>query len=447
VIWLSKDGGITAEEKPLVVFTQGMYLFDQSDPSNVGNTLVIGQTLDLTPYYTTNVITNGIAGSPNAYTLIDLSGQTLPSPDLKYFSQQTAGMGHRFSIQFQESSGNFKYIVTVAGGVFWLSKDGGITAEEQPLVVFTRGMYLFDQSDPSNAGNTLVIGQTLDSTPYYYYNVVTNGVAGSPNAYTLIDLSGQTLPSPALKYFSQQTAGMGHSYSIQFQDLLGSNGTPITLSNISLTYPLTVEFEISFIDDPPSSNGVSVLNMVGLPGAPSSSPTNTYGVGFQVVNTVRNIMLILNETIIFTNDAIWAVKDDAGFFNYINFVPQYGRNKWNHVAFCVSDADSSPKLFINGQNLRGGTRFIDFPWGKGLLTPSTSSYSLNFPGTQHGICNLQYRNIRVSNIIRYDSMYTVPRTFPSDSYTVFSMDMSGNTIRNSKSNSITLANFNVGSSF
>ena len=104
---------------------------------------------------------------------------------------------------------NFVYTVTVSGGIYWMSGEG-VAAEEQPLIIFTQGLYVFDQSHTSNAGNTLVFGQTLDATPFYTTNVATNGIAGSANACTVIDLSGQTLPSPALKYFSRQTAGMGH---------------------------------------------------------------------------------------------------------------------------------------------------------------------------------------------------------------------------------------------
>jgi hypothetical protein len=102
-----------------------------------------------------------------------------------------------------------KYTVTVSGGVYWLAT-GGAAALQQPSITFSTGlMYVFDQSHVSNFGNTLVLGQKRDEIPYYTTNVVTNGTAGSADAYTLIDLSGQTLPSPALKYFSGQTSEMG----------------------------------------------------------------------------------------------------------------------------------------------------------------------------------------------------------------------------------------------
>jgi hypothetical protein len=342
-----------------------------------------------------------------------------------------------FSTSIFLQPANFVYTVTVSGGVYWLSKNGG-AAEEQPFILFTQGTYLFDQSHPSNAGNTLVFGQTLDSTPYYTHNVVTNGTAGSPNAYTLIDLSGQTLPSPALKYFSQQTAGMGHSYIIYFQDLIGTSGTPFTLSNVSasLAYPKTVEFQISFIDNPSGDVPQHWLSMV------SNDPTYL-GAAFDVRDTqlTRNIMLNVNATTEYRSDSAYAMEsiDNSKTFD---FMPVYGRNKWNHIAICALSNTSTPTLFINGKILHGRTTTYPIPWGLGFPISN-----LSFPGAKHGICNLQYRNIRISNTIRYTGAYTVPTTFPSDSNTVFSMDLSGNTICNSKTNSITLANFNLGSSF
>ena len=149
-----------------------------------------------------------------------------------------AGVAGR-SIKFNVSGGtvvptlyvpNVVYTVTVSGGVFWLAT-GGAVAVQQPSITFSTALiYMFDQSHASNSGNTLVLGQIQDSTPYYTTNVVTNSTAGSANAYTLIDLSGQTLPSPALKYFSGNTAGMG-------QNVNSFEATGLfTTSNVGSTY-------------------------------------------------------------------------------------------------------------------------------------------------------------------------------------------------------------------
>ena len=69
-----------------------VYLFDQSHSSNIGNTLVLGTTLDSPSYYTTGVFTNGAAGSEGAYTLLNYTSAT--QNGLNYYSRQTAGMGY-----------------------------------------------------------------------------------------------------------------------------------------------------------------------------------------------------------------------------------------------------------------------------------------------------------------------------------------------------------------
>ena len=154
----------------------------------------------------------------------DLSGAAvsgvLTAPYQSTVYSIAAGVAGR-SIKFDVSGGtvvptlyvpNVIYTVNVSGGVFWLATGGG-AAVQQPSITLGAGlMYVFDQSAASNVGNTLVLGSYRDATPYYTTNVVINGTAGSADAFTVIDLSGQTLPSPALKYFSANISspGMGH---------------------------------------------------------------------------------------------------------------------------------------------------------------------------------------------------------------------------------------------
>ena len=85
----------------------------------------------------------------------------------------------------------FIYTVTVSGGVFNLN---GVA---RPTITFVSGqLYIFDQSDSSNLGNTLVLGQTPEGLTRYTgsvstgTNVVYNGTPGTQNAYTLIDYFG-----------------------------------------------------------------------------------------------------------------------------------------------------------------------------------------------------------------------------------------------------------------
>ena len=101
------------------------------------------------------------------------------------------------------------YTVTVSGGVFWLAANNG-SAVPRPSITFTSGLYVFDQSDPTNTGNTLVLGTTLDvSSSIVGNNVIYSGTAGKLGAYTLIDFSGSN-PAPLnLYYFSSTKTGLG----------------------------------------------------------------------------------------------------------------------------------------------------------------------------------------------------------------------------------------------
>jgi hypothetical protein len=197
--------------------------FNFQNPSvlKLSTSVVSGGSSFTASFYSTLNPGTAVPYSITGCSSADLSG-TLVSGVLTAPYQSTvysvaAGAAGR-SIKFDISGGtvvptlyvpNVVYTVTVDGGVFWLAT-GGAAAAQQPSITFGTGlMYVFDQSHASNFGNTLVLGQKRDDIPYYTTNVVINGIAGSTNAYTLIDLSGQTLPSPALNYFSRNTAGMG----------------------------------------------------------------------------------------------------------------------------------------------------------------------------------------------------------------------------------------------
>jgi hypothetical protein len=73
---------LDGEESPFLQLTEGIYRFDQSDSSNSGHPLAFYYDAAKTTAYTTNVTTNGSAGSAGAYTQITVTSAT---PTVLYY--------------------------------------------------------------------------------------------------------------------------------------------------------------------------------------------------------------------------------------------------------------------------------------------------------------------------------------------------------------------------
>ena len=107
------------------------------------------------------------------------------------------------------------YQVTVANGVFVID---GVSKDN---ITFTNGeTYVFDQSDPSNAGFPIVFGTSPESSSLYTTGVTVVGTPGQAGAYTRIDYTGTT---GALYYYNNIIPGMGYapntiSYNVTVAD-------------------------------------------------------------------------------------------------------------------------------------------------------------------------------------------------------------------------------------
>jgi hypothetical protein len=154
------------------------------------------------------------------------------------------------------------YAVTVSGdNLFYIN-------ELRQLPTMTAGnVYLFDQSNNSNIGNTLVFGSTLDSTSYYTTGVFTNGTAGSDGAYTLLNYTDAT--QSGLNYYSRQNSGMG--YEPAGYTATGTYSSTNGGSLHTVTFTSTGSIRISSAD-----TSVSVL-VVGAGGKGGDCYQNNYG--------------------------------------------------------------------------------------------------------------------------------------------------------------------------
>jgi hypothetical protein len=320
-----------------------------------------------------------------------VSGGAFTAPYQSTTYSIAAGVAGR-SIKFNISGGsvvttlyvpNVVYTVSVSGGVYWLAT-GGAAAIQQPSITLEAGlMYVFDQSNASNVGNTLVLGQYRDATPYYTTNVVINGTAGSADAFTMVDLSGQTLPSPALIYFSRNTADMGPMevldatkyYAISniiskragYADYMNLQFPTNTFYNTSFT----IEFWIYFDGTHPQGNS----DLVRLH---STYPQDSWSNKYYYLH--RKFEAMAYSSYVMSND---------------NTVNWNTTNVWRHYA-CVYTYNASSTSIIR--------YFADGVFIKSSTNPTQTSINtttnLNFPGTNTAFKG-RIRHLRISTSVVY----------------------------------------------
>lgn len=249
------------------------------------------------------------------------------------------------------------YAVTVSGdGLFYIN-------ELRSLPTMTAGnVYLFDQSNSTNIGNTLVFGTTLDSTSYYTTGVFTNGTTGFTGAYTLLNYTSATLS--ILNYYSRQTAGMG----------------PPPQPNISYTFESDLNFNNrSFVNSGSSSTlctfGINSSTAVAF----SSNATNTNRCLCFSSNTDGRSYLVfddLNSPGIYTTVSLW-----------INVVtlksPNTGTGMrvWNITTTSSTNTFQSIRIF----NASSGNGF-KVQTVASNTTSNLSTATLNFNTWHHIVC-------------------------------------------------------------
>jgi len=151
-------------------------------------------------------------GGTNPYTIgIVDSSLNKVSMDIAYFNAYTKALTVTQQKKTINYANTFKephtaatiLTVTVSGGVYWISTDGGATAVQKPSLVLPVGsLYVFDQTNSS--GSIITLSSAANRSSLYTTRVVTNGVPGSLNAYTLIDVSNTT---PTTLYYGSEVMG------------------------------------------------------------------------------------------------------------------------------------------------------------------------------------------------------------------------------------------------
>jgi len=160
------------------------------------------------------------------------------------------------------------YSVTVANGVFVID---GVS---KPEITFTNGeTYIFDQSDPSNAGFPIVFGTSPESSSLYTTGVTVVGTPGQAGAYTKLEYNDTT---GALYYYNNIIPGMGYA-------------------------PNTISYNVTVADTPPKFYLNSALQVVTF-------TANTKYYFYQYDSTNEDYPIVFDET---ADDAAPYFTDDV----------------------------------------------------------------------------------------------------------------------------------------
>ena len=217
------------EQPNLLALQTGIYVFDQSDPSNDGYRLKFRNLSDSTPY-TTNVIHEGTPGTPNSYSIIDVTQST---PDLEYYCEvHTGSMYGEFKTLTDLTSYRVKVETNALGDpVFALSPPGTSEYYNQIDVSFGAGSkFLFDVSDPTMADISLVFGTVIDNSSTIIDSFVTY-----QDGLVMLDICSGYV-GDSLKYFEDTSAGMGY-YTEMMTDIIPISYTPVLYNPIINAIP------------------------------------------------------------------------------------------------------------------------------------------------------------------------------------------------------------------
>ena len=141
------------EQPNLLALQTGIYVFDQSDPSNSGHLLRFRNLSDSTTPYTTNVTHEGTPGTPNSYSIIDVTQDT---PDLEYYCEiHTGSMYGEFKTLTDLTSYRVKVIDNILGDpvFFGPANEEELTQVAQDLGAKTS---IYRQSEPLGTGHAVM---------------------------------------------------------------------------------------------------------------------------------------------------------------------------------------------------------------------------------------------------------------------------------------------------
>jgi hypothetical protein len=153
-------GGYTDPAPDLLATSEGYYVFDQSDSTNVSHPLVLS-TQDGSSTYYSSMFTEGTQGSLNGYTIVDISAGT---PDLHYYCTAHSGMGGQL-LNFGSAipyTVSVVYNDTYGQEIYQVAELANYYTDTSGIYLNTGSKYAIDLSLLNGTSFNPVIGTTND---------------------------------------------------------------------------------------------------------------------------------------------------------------------------------------------------------------------------------------------------------------------------------------------